>query len=337
MQLVVPGTRTVLTLSINKINDETMMAVVQDITRGIEQETRIRDDQQRFRAIFENVRDYAIVTVDIHGHIDEWNRSLNRLGGWDSADIVGAHAGIFFPHAAAQDSPAIALLDGARQHGTAEFEGWGVRRDGSTFWGNTVATALPDRDGNAIGFVLVTRDLTERKQMEDRLALLATTDPLTGVCNRRGGAPRLEEAFLHWRRYGRTFAVLMIDCDHFKRINDRWGHDTGDDVLRLVVRICTENLRTMDTAIRWGGEEFVLLLPETSTGDAHTVAERMRRAVEAARTEPNGRAIAVTISIGVAEVAAIDTKATDVVLRADHALFAAKRDGRNRVVTDPSA
>lgn len=333
-QVAVPGTRSILTLSINKIDPRTLVAVVQDITRGIEQESRIRDDQQRFHAIFENVRDYAIATVDINGRIEEWNRSLNRLGGWDAADVVGAPIGVFFPRPDGEPAPAMALLDRARQQGTAEFEGWGVRKDGSTFWGNTVATVLPDHEGNANGFVLITRDLTERKQMEDRLTVLATSDPLTGVRNRRAGEAMLDEAFVHWRRYGRPFAVLMIDCDHFKLINDTWGHEIGDDVLRLVVRTCSENLRSVDVTIRWGGEEFLLFLPETSRDTAHAVAERLRTSIEAARTERDGCVIPVTVSVGVAEVGAGDAVANDVVRRADQALYAAKHTGRNRVVAD---
>jgi diguanylate cyclase (GGDEF)-like protein/PAS domain S-box-containing protein len=332
LQMAVPGTRIVLTLGVNKINPDALMAVVQDITRAIEQENRIRDDQQRFRAIFENVRDYAIFTADIDGRVDEWNRSLNRLGGWEPDDVTGEPIEVFFPPGAAGQSCSNSLLDRTRRNGTAEFEGWGVRKDGSRFWGSTVATALPDREGRANGYVLVTRDLTERKRMEDRLVTLATTDPLTGVLNRRAGEARLQDAFRHWQRYGRVFAVLMIDCDHFKTVNDRQGHDAGDKVLEAVARICTGILREADVTIRWGGEEFVLLLPATGLAAAVAVAERLRAAIAAAATECHGHAITVTVSIGVAAVDEPDAAADDVVHRADRALYRAKHAGRNRVV-----
>ncbi len=332
VQLAVPGTRTVLTLGINKIDPDTLMAVIEDITRAIEQETRIRDDQQRFRAIFENVRDYAIFTVGLDGRIDEWNRSLSRLGGWEAVDVAGAPIDILFPSGQAGKPCGAALLDRTRQHGTAEFEGWGVRKDGSAFWGNTVATALPDREGRASGYVLVTRDLTERKQMEDRLVALATTDPLTGAYNRRAGEARLAEAFRSWQFHGRMFTLLMIDCDHFKDVNDRWGHDAGDEVLRALVRICGENTRATDVTIRWGGEEFLLLQPETSCETALVVAERLRLAIEAAKIASYGGAITVTVSIGVANANKADAGADDVVRRVDRALYRAKGAGRNQVV-----
>lgn len=334
MQLAVPGTRTVLTLGINKIDPDTLMAVVQDITRAIEQERRIRDDQQRFRAIFENVRDYAIFTVGLDGRVDDWNRSLNRLGGWEPADVTGAPVSMFFPPGQPDQARAATLLEGARQRGTAEFEGWGVRRDGSAFWGNTVATALPDGDGKACGFVMVTRDMTERKQMEDRLVALATTDPLTGAFNRRAGDARLEEAFRDWRRTGRGFAALMVDCDHFKSINDRWGHDAGDEVLTALVRICGETVRRADVTVRWGGEEFLLLLPETGRDAAVAVAERLRRAVGAAKVARGDDAIRFAISIGVAVAGIADANRDSIIRRADAALYRAKRAGRNRVVAD---
>jgi diguanylate cyclase (GGDEF)-like protein/PAS domain S-box-containing protein len=334
MQLTVPGTRTVLTLGINKIDPDTMMAVIQDITRAIEQENRIRDDQQRFRAIFENVRDYAIFTVGLDGRVEDWNRSLNRLGGWEPADVTGAPVSMFFPPGQPDQARAATLLEGARQRGTAEFEGWGIRRDGSAFWGNTVATALPDGDGKVCGYVMVTRDMTERKQMEDRLVALATTDPLTGAFNRRAGEARLDEAFHAWRRTGRGFAALMVDCDHFKAINDRWGHDAGDEVLTALVRICGETVRRADVTVRWGGEEFLLLLPETGHDAAVAVAERLRRAVGAAKVARGDDTIRFAISIGVAVAGIADANRDSIIRRADAALYRAKRAGRNRVVAD---
>jgi len=330
MQLRLPSSRQVLTLGINKINADTLMAVVQDITRAVEQETRIRDDQQRFRAIFDNVRDYAIYTVDPGGRIDEWNRSLNRIGGWLSADLLDRLVDVFFSSAGGS-AAGTALLDRARRHGTAEYEGWCLRRDGSVFWGNTVATVLPDLNGNPNGFVLVTRDLTDRKHIEDRLVALATTDSLTGALNRRAGDDKLAEGISRWKHHGCAFSVLIVDCDHFKNVNDRWGHETGDKVLVALVRLCQEKLRGSDSLIRWGGEEFLLLLSDTARGTALTVAERVRETFEQTDVVNGRDPIRITLSIGVAEVQEGDTHADDVVRRADQALYVAKKSGRNRV------
>jgi diguanylate cyclase (GGDEF)-like protein/PAS domain S-box-containing protein len=331
LQVKVPGTRSVLTLSINRVDPDTLMAVVQDISQAIEQETRIRDDQQRFRAIFENVRDYAIYTVGLDGRVDQWNRSVARIGGWEPMDVTDAPVGIFFPAGQGDQSEATALLDRARRVGTAEFEGWQVRKDGGQFWGNTVASSLPDQDGAASGYVLVTRDLTERKRMEDRLVTLSLTDPMTGAFNRRAGESRLDEAIRDWRRERRVFSLLMIDCDHFKSINDTWGHDGGDAVLIALVRICQSKLREGDAIFRWGGEEFMALLPRTSGDTACVIAERLRLALEEAEIDYAGSAIRFTVSIGVAASGGADHGADDLMLRVDQALYRAKHCGRNQV------
>lgn len=333
-QLCIPGMRTVLTLTVDKVNHGTLMAVIQDITRAIEQETRIRGDQQRFHAIFENIRDCAICTVAPDGRIEDWNRSLNRIGGWEAADVTDTPVDVFFSAGKDGTRCGVALLERAVERGTAEIETWGSRRNGSTFWSNTVATALPDREGHAGGFVLVIRDLTDRKQIEDRLVALATTDPLTKAFNRRAGDDRLSEAFGRWRRYGRAFVVLMIDCDHFKAVNDHWGHDGGDAVLVALVALCRKCVRETDVVIRWGGEEFLLLLPETSRDIAMMVAERLRQSIEAVTIRKGDGLITFTVSIGVAEATDADFSADDAVRRADRALYIAKSAGRNRVVAE---
>jgi len=332
LQLAVPGTRRVLTLSINKINQDTLMAVVQDITRVIEQELRIRDDQQRFHAIFDNIRDYAIYTVDLQGRVDEWNRSLHRLGGWRPEDVAGATIDRFFTPSPLGVWPELTVLDRARLRGTTEFDGWCTRRDGTVFWGNTVITALPDPEGKAQGYVLVTRDLTERKHFEDRLVALATTDPLTGAANRRAGESRLDEAFGFWQQQRRPFTVLMIDCDHFKRINDRWGHKAGDAALVALARVCRDSLRPADCLVRWGGEEFLLLLPDTGCDAALPIAERLRVTIAAAEVIAADPTVAITVSIGMADSGSSDRSADDVLRRADQALYSAKDAGRNRVM-----
>jgi len=332
LQLTVPGTSRVLTLSINKINQDTLMAVIQDITRVIEQELRIRDDQQRFHAIFDNIRDYAIYTVDLQGRVDEWNRSMLRLGGWQPEDVAGATIDRFFTPSPLGVWPELTVLDRARLHGTTEFDGWCTRRDGTVFWGNTLITALPDPEGKAQGYVLVTRDLTERKHFEDRLVALATTDPLTGAANRRAGESRLDEAFAHWQNHRRPFTVLMIDCDHFKRINDRWGHKAGDAALVTLVRVCRDSLRPADCLVRWGGEEFLLLLPDSGREAAMPIAERLRVTIAAAEIIAADPAVAITVSIGMTESDPSDRSADDALRRADRALYCAKDAGRNRIL-----
>jgi len=210
------------------------------------------------------------------------------------------------------------------------MEGWRLKRDGSRLWANTVITALPDETGAVRGFVVVARDTTTRKRMEDELKQQATIDPLTGAFNRRHGQARLILEFDGRAKSGRPFSVLMIDIDRFKSINDKYGHDTGDTVLCAVVLTCQAGLRTLDMLARWGGEEFLIVLPDTGAQAAVGIAERLRESVAAMRIHgERDDNIAFTISIGVA--VPLNDDLHDLLRRVDDALHAAKTGGRNRV------
>ena len=162
----------------------------------------------------------------------------------------------------------------------------------------------------------------------------AAHDPLTGLFNRRYFERRLREESAHARRHRRPFALVMIDLDHFKLVNDTYGHDSGDRVLRHVAEVTTGHLREDDIACRYGGEEFVLLLRATSTMAARIVANRLRAALAAKPIAlgPKGEPRHVTFSAGVAAADDANGFAVDgIMARADQALYRAKRGGRNRV------
>ncbi|MFN3314235.1 MAG: diguanylate cyclase [Hyphomonas sp.] len=325
------GTRaSVLSITVHRIHGGANLLMLDDVTALVEQERRIDADRQRFRAIFDNVRDYAIFTMDAQGIIDEWNPSLLRLGGWRAEDVTQRPLDMFFTEEERAAGQLGVLLKRASVTGSVETEGWRVRRDHSRFWANTVLTALPDDAGAVRGFVAVSRDMTERKRMEDELRRLATTDPLTGALNRRAGQARLAEAFRTPHRGDRRPGVLMLDIDHFKPINDRYGHDAGDTALCTLVSVCQEVLGDKGSVARWGGEEFLIILPSTLDAEALAIAEALRAAIEAESFEiPEGR-IGLTASIGVATGGANPDK---LILRADTALYEAKGSGRNCVVS----
>lgn len=179
--------------------------------------------------------------------------------------------------------------------------------------------------------------LTRRNWVnENRLRELAERDPLTGLYNRRHFDELLPRRMAEHRRSGRSFSLLMIDIDHFKRINDQYGHDAGDQVLREVAARLQQTLRREEAAFRLGGEEFVLMIEdgerETGPAQAHACAERIRREIEAMRIQHNDQPLpAITLSIGVARYPADVIDASGLLQRADAALYAAKRAGRNRV------
>jgi diguanylate cyclase (GGDEF)-like protein len=168
----------------------------------------------------------------------------------------------------------------------------------------------------------------ELQRANQELHLIATTDPLTGMMNRRRIVDFLDYEAGRMNRTGGTYSVLMCDIDHFKAVNDTYGHETGDVVLKKVAAVLLEEIRDQDKAARWGGEEFLLLLPDTEGKGAITLAEKLRVAIGSLKTEVDGVTLQVTMTFG----AALSTKNIDfdeVIRRADTALYQGKESGRN--------
>ncbi len=181
---------------------------------------------------------------------------------------------------------------------------------------------------NAMEKVALRRQI-ERQRRE--LERLATTDVLTGVFNRRVLLERLELELRRFRRYGSRLCVLLLDVDHFKRVNDSHGHLAGDAVLVALGQILRTRVRATDMAGRYGGEEFCVLLPETDLEAGRELAERLRQRVAAEAFAAGGAAFRVTCSVGVAEFDTARQKVTDLLQAADEALYRAKQEGRDRV------
>ncbi|MEM1200128.1 MAG: diguanylate cyclase [Pseudomonadota bacterium] len=188
------------------------------------------------------------------------------------------------------------------------------------------------KDGGTVGIRV---DITEVKRREHELERLSTTDALTGLSNRRAFMDRIAQEHERVRRYGGLMGVLLIDVDHFKTINDTFGHLTGDVVLKELAEVLSEVLRTPDVVCRYGGEEFAAFLPETSMGGAFSTAERLREAVEGHQFCSGNPTIDVTVSIGVTQTDERDKRYEKALNRADQALYKAKEAGRNRVVVAP--
>jgi diguanylate cyclase (GGDEF)-like protein len=207
-----------------------------------------------------------------------------------------------------------------------------ARRDGSVF---PVEISLSRSDGpDGPLFTAMIRDITDRKQAEAELRLLATTDPLTGLANRRHLIDRAERELLRLQRFSNPFTLMTLDVDHFKRINDTYGHASGDRALCGLAATCIGLVREMDVVGRMGGEEFTIVLPETSGDEAMSVAERIRLGIADLRfdADPPDSEFGFTVSLGVAECRQDDVRIEQPLARADRALYEAKAAGRNRVV-----
>jgi diguanylate cyclase (GGDEF)-like protein len=180
----------------------------------------------------------------------------------------------------------------------------------------------------------LTQEIAERERAEEALARAATTDYLTGLVNRRAMLQRLEQEHERVRRGGNPSVVLLADLDHFKRVNDEHGHEVGDHALIAVATALRALVRRQDVVSRWGGEEMLVLLPDTDREGALEVAEKIRAAFAAAPRAVLGRDLRLTWSIGVAEITA-GASVADTVRRADRALYRAKEAGRDRVESAP--
>lgn len=180
------------------------------------------------------------------------------------------------------------------------------------------------------GRMLTFVDVTDLVRNARQLEVLATTDPLTGLFNRRQFLTMTDAEWSRFQRYYRSLSVLMVDIDHFKSVNDRFGHAVGDEAIRAVADVCVRGKRKSDIVGRVGGEEFAVLLPETTLSRARTVAERIRKRVEGLTLTAEGRPVQLTVSVGVAE-AITSMPGVDALMKAaDAALYQAKEGGRNR-------
>jgi two-component system cell cycle response regulator len=193
--------------------------------------------------------------------------------------------------------------------------------------------ALADERNNLEDRVL--QRTLELLMANQKLEQLATTDPLTGIANRRKMTDQVSHELERARRFKHPLSLLMIDIDHFKRINDTFGHEVGDKAIVAVARLLTESMRSTDLAARFGGEEFVLLMSETNIEVAMRAAERLRAAVSMMHVNAeDGAPVALTISVGVASAdpTGIQDSPSSLLVRADKALYRAKKEGRNLVV-----
>ncbi len=290
-----------------------------------------------YRDIVECCAD-AIIVVDAQQKITFANPAAAEMFETSRAELIGQPLDILLPPAVrAQHRQHV---EGFQTSGpTAQYMGrrtsslCGMRRSGEEF--PVAISILKTHDQLGPHLVAVIRDITERTNLEQDLKSLASTDPLTGILNRRAFMLRAEEERARSLRAGHRLALAMIDADHFKRINDEFGHATGDEALKRIAHTVVARLRKSDVFGRWGGEEFALLLPETDQNGAIMIAERLRYAIEKEGMNTGGKTgrISLTVSIGVAEYAPEQNSIDALIRLADQALYEAKLKGRNRVAT----
>jgi len=213
-------------------------------------------------------------------------------------------------------------------------------KDGRLVWVSMSGSPIYDDNGVFAGYRGVTTDVTETVEANQKLAEMALHDALTGLANRRKFLACFEDAHARLQRYSAPISLLALDLDHFKRVNDGFGHPTGDDVLIAVANVLQGMVRKIDLVARFGGEEFMVLLPDTDKAGATDVAEKIRATLEAevisAQCGDERVLVPITVSIGVATQTEVGRTASfdDLVERADQALYLAKSNGRNCVCAE---
>jgi diguanylate cyclase (GGDEF)-like protein/PAS domain S-box-containing protein len=291
-----------------------------------------REAQERLKTIYEAIPEMVILTEYDTGVVVEANRRFYRKLGLHEEAVVGKKTTeIGFWNG---EEERLRFLDILRRRGKVDNHEILVRRkDGTTFTG--LLSSRPLELGGVKHIISVFRDIDERKRMENELEKQAQTDALTGVFNRRHFLRSVRREISHSQETGGRLVFMMLDIDHFKRINDYYGHQLGDTVIRLVSQSIRSELRASDLLGRIGGEEFAILLVNTDPAAGERIGESIRRKVEnlevyADATTP----VYITVSIGLAEYRPDKDDTIDTLIaRADEALYKAKAAGRNSVVS----
>jgi diguanylate cyclase (GGDEF)-like protein/PAS domain S-box-containing protein len=337
----------ILSLSLLKLDASRLMAVLKNVTLEAKRERQLKQNEAWFNAILTGVTDYALVSLDAQGQVTEWNSSIGRVTGFGAQAVLGQSFSVFYPTDAMTPDRLLDRLREADDNGWSMDDGWRLKADGSRFWGSAMLAPLRvplrDDDGDKPhapllagepAYCLVIRDISDKREASEKLRQANACDHLTGIANRRAFFEAAERELDRAQRAPRPVALILFDVDHFKQVNDTYGHPAGDYVLRHLAGLLTATFRPLDVVARVGGEEFAVLLPSTDLAVATAVANRLREAVAAQTVLVDGRTIGYTLSGGVA-VAHDPALGLDILMKkADRALYAAKAAGRNRIATE---
>ncbi len=317
------------------LNESLDQRVRQRTAEIAEAHEALAQQESRLRAVIDTAMD-GVLIIGQDNRIQIFNKACERMFGWRSEEIVGRLSSELVSaetRSLRSNQMAFDDLVGPMAAGELAIEQVrtirGRRRDGTTF-PLEVSLSRTSIQGGSV-YVAILRDVTEAVRARQELFALATKDALTGLRNRRYFLEGADTEFARSRRHSRGFALLLIDADHFKQVNDTRGHAAGDRALQGIADICNRSLREVDLVGRLGGEEFAVAMPEADLVVACQVAERLRQQIAEHDMGGGDQSFHVTVSIGVAAASQADRTLDQMLRRADQALYAAKNSGRNRV------
>lgn len=306
------------------------ITIVRDITHELEVESELRDEQLRAESIL-GVLQEGVLMVDTKGDIRYANRAAcSFLGVTDGCE----QHNFFDVIEVERDGQTVTRDEFLNQGAMESLNGVLKNTRGQRFDVELTMLRL-SRGETGERMVFVLRDDSERRREEQRLSWEATHDSLTGLLNRRAFTASLVKWLGEAENLTAPSMLMLIDLDYFKPVNDQGGHLLGDDLLRYLAQLLTDSVRQSDTVARLGGDEFGIILPACGVGRAEALAESIRAGVEAVRVGQDGEDYGVTASIGLTQIAASDANPRETVARADEGCYAAKAQGRNRVVMVP--
>ncbi len=316
-------------LDINESGPARYLEINTDITHAKQTERALRESQQDFRALIEASTDYAIVMMGPDGDILSWNSGAQIMLGFSAQEVVGQNAARLFTPEDRDGGEPQREFDEARRTGRAEDERWHMRRDGTRFWASGVVTPLWHDDGTLRGFVKIMRDQTRRHLAEEQTQFLANHDGLTGLPNRVYFSNQLHTAIALSQRNDVPLAVLLLDLDRFKQVNDTLGHHVGDLLLKEVALRILSSVRETDFVARLGGDEFVIIQKDVTQPDASdTLARKLILEIGRPYQLESHEVISGT-SIGISLYPGDAHTSVDLIKRADLALYRAKNAGRH--------
>ncbi len=316
------------------LDEPALKAQVQQLTDELARvRDELRDCQQSLERNLSALCAIAdgIAVVDIAGRITCLNPVASHLTGWKEKMSLGRNLAKVVNFTDNQGRSLNVLAEGfsSDQAGIVSL----VRRDGHTILVDGTVAQVHDRDKQAIGAVVTFRNVTAATRLTRELTYHANHDSLTGVHNRRAFEAQLDRAITNAAEFGTSNAMLYIDLDQFKRVNDRGGHAAGDELLRQLALLLRKHLREHDTVARLGGDEFAVLLDNCTPDHAATVAEKIRAAIVEFSFAWHGRTFQLGASIGQIEFADGTRSVEDIIGIADRMCYRAKAGGRNQVVS----
>ncbi len=325
--------------SVTLLEDGSRVCIIRDITWRKRSEERLRRSERFLNMIFDSIRDPFCI-FDNEFHIIRVNRAYGQLKGKRDDELIGRKCYELFENRSSVCESCVVDQAFHSKDPCAKEKQITVR-EGNPIWVEIYTYPIVDENGNVTHVIEYTRDITERKKAEqvkrrliESLEHLSKTDSLTGLTNRRALTDSLIYEVDRARRYGSDLSLILCDIDSFKAINDTYGHDAGDRALQIISETLKAQLRKADIAGRYGGDEFMLILPETSLEGAENLADKLLAIVRATSLQaPAGHAVPLSISIGVAGLKASDGSVDALVKRADKALYSSKQRGRNCVST----